>query len=348
MKNIKTKILFGGFLVSALFMISCSNDGDATGESNLEVTSNVIGTTNLISPLIATQTVNEEDEGTYGFTVTLDKPQTKDIHIKISQISGTADSDDFTFDNDLIIKAYSTSASGSISILNDKTPEDDESFTLQIGDVNTSNATLAFKTVTFNIKNYLSPDLDLVFNYSKAFNLINTLTMEPIATSLCAIAYDMDFYILDSNFSDTGIYDAAAAGCPEKVTMDPARFPDGIYYVVYDVYDTGNINGGTNTTSDGLNQAYHDPFLIPISVDYIRPGGITSGNFVQESDFAPTSVKAAGYQNPNSNYVITIEVANGVYTLKNSLDAIIASGKMNVVTKINNAINHARINNPNK
>ena len=328
-------------------MISCSND-DATGESNLEVASNIIGTTNLISPLMATQTVNEEDKGTYKFTVTIDKPQSVDIHIRVSQISGTANSDDFTFDKDLVIKAYSTSASGSISILNDDTPEDDESFTLQIGDVNTSNATLAFKTVTFNIKNNLSPNLDLVFNYSKTFDLINTITMEPITTSMCAISYDMDFYILDSDLSDTGIYDAATAGCPEKITMDPARFPDGIYYVVYDIYETGNVNGGTNTTNDGLNNIYHDPFVIPISVDYMRVGGISAGNFVQEGDFAPTSIVAAGYQNPNSNYVVTIEVANGVYTLKNSLDAIFASGKMNVITKINNAINHARINNPNK
>jgi hypothetical protein len=208
-----------------------------------------------------------------------------------------------------------------------------ENFTLQIGDVNTSNASLTPKTVSFTINNNLSTDLELTLNFQKSFVLGGTdLTM-------CGIGYDMDFYILDVDFNDTGIYDAAASGCPEAVTMDPARFPDGTYYVFYDIWETGNVNGGTNTATDGLPNFYHEPFVIPITVDYKRVGGINAGNFHQESEFAPSSTSPKG----TSDYVVTIEILNGVYTLKNSIDQVIVSGRSS--GKIKASIDQARFKN---
>jgi hypothetical protein len=154
----------------------------------------------------------------------------------------------------------------------------------------------------------------------------------------------MDFYLLDSNFADTGIYDAAGSGCPaEHLTIDPTVIADGTYYIFYDIYDTGNIDGGSNSTSDGLNNTIHNPFTIPITVHYSRSGGI-SGNFVQESQFAPLSIVVAGYQNPNSNFVVKIEKSNGVYTLSNSIPQVIATGK-NTWSNIEATISQARINN---
>lgn len=320
MKKITKQFLFCALSLSALTFVSCSKD-DATGQSQLEVATGVIATVSLNAPLAASQTLNEGDDVSYSFTVTLNKPQSKDIHFKVSQIAGTADGDDFNADAEVVIPAYATSATSTIHIINDCTAESTETLTLQVGDITTANATLTPVTMSFTINNELSDTMDLTFNFSKAFNLMGT------ATSLCAIGYDMDFYLLDSSFADTGIYDAAASGCPESLTLDPAVLADGTYYIFYDIYDTGNINGGANTTTDGINQAFHDPFTIPISVDYERCGGINPGKFVQESAFAPTTTRAAGYQNPNGNFVIQIDIANGVYTLSNSLPQVIATGR---------------------
>lgn len=320
MKKITKQFLFSVLSLSAITFVSCTKD-DATGQSQLEVATGVNATVNLNAPLAASQTINEGDDVSYTFTVNLDKPQSKDVHFKVIQIAGTADSDDYTAE-EVVIPAYATSASGKITFVNDCTPESTETLTLQIGDITTANANSTPRTLSFTINNFLSDSLDLTFNFSKNFNLLGT------ATSLCGIGYDMDFYLLDSSFADTGIYDAAASGCPEHLTLSPAsNLPDGTYYIFYDIYDTGNINGGANTATDGINNAFHDPFTIPISVDYERCGGINPGNFNQESQFAPTTTRAAGYQNPNGNFVIQIDIANGVYTLSNSLPQVIATGR---------------------
>lgn len=320
MKKITKQFLFSVLSLSAITFVSCTKD-DATGKSQLEVATGVNATVNLNAPLAASQTINEGDDVSYTFTVNLNKPQSKDVHFKVIQIAGTADSDDFTAE-EVVIPAYATSATGKITFVNDCTPESTETLTLQIGDITTANANSTPRTLSFTINNFLSDSLDLTFNFSKNFNLLGT------ATSLCGIGYDMDFYLLDSSFADTGIYDAAASGCPEHLTLNSAlNLPDGTYYIFYDIYDTGNINGGANTSNDGINSYFHDPFTIPISVDYERCGSINPGKFNQESQFAPTTTRAAGYQNPNGNFVIQIDIANGVYTLSNSLPQVIATGR---------------------
>lgn len=164
MKKMKKLKLFSALLLSTLFLASCDND-DATGESTLEVAEGVTGTISLVSPLTSSQTVREADEDTFDFTITLNKPQAIDIHISIVQIDGTADGDDFEFDNDIVIPAYTLTGSGSISIHNDSLDEDDETVTLRIGNVNTSNATVASSIVTFVINDCYS-DLAGTYPYS--------------------------------------------------------------------------------------------------------------------------------------------------------------------------------------
>jgi len=335
MKKIIKQFLFCALSLSALIFVSCSKD-DATGQSQLEVATGVIATVNLNSPLAASQTINEGNDVSFTFTVNLNKPQSKDIHFKVNQIAGTADGDDYSAE-EVVIPAYATTATGKITFVNDCTPESTETLTLQIGDITTSNATLTPRTLSFTINNSLANALDLTFNFSKAF------TISGVATSLCAIVYDMDFYLLDSSFNDTGIYDAAASGCPEHLTLSAAsNLPNGTYYIFYDIWDTGNVDGGTNTTTDGINNTFHDPFTIPITVDYFKCGGM-EGTFAQESRFAPTTTKARFYQNPNGNFVIQIDIANGIYTLKNSIPQVIASGRY--ANNIAATIALARINN---
>lgn len=306
MKNIKIKLFVITMLAGSLFFTSCSDD-DATGDSVLEVNPSVTGTVVTEFDSSTALTVYEVDQDTLKYTVTISNPQPVDIHLSVSKLSGSATVDsDFAFDSSVVIPAYSTTATGSIYILNDLTPEGSESFTLQIGGVNTSNASIPVKTVSVNIENEKSNTLELTFNFNKSFSIAGT------PYNLCGIGYDMDFYLLDSSLNDTGNYEAATGACTEVLTLeDDGSLADGIYYIYYDIYDDG-----------GISNVYHDPFDIPISVDYLRGGAISEGTFNQEDAFVPNSTDGSG-----NEYLMTVELAAGVFTIKDSSDAIVATGK---------------------
>ena len=320
MKNMKINLFALALVIGGTFVTSCNED-DATGDSVLEVNSGVTGSVVTDFNSSAALTVNEVDEETFTYMVSISEAHPVDIHLTVSQISGSATPDeDFTFDSVVVIPAYATTASGSISILNDLTPESLESFTLQIGGVNTSNATIPVKTVTFNIVNELSNDLELAFNFNKPFSIAGS------SYTLCGIGYDMDFYVFDADFNDTGIYDAATSSCTESLTLSSGILPDGVYTIYYDIYDDGGISG-----------VYHDPFDIPVTVDYLRGGGISEGTFTQEDSFIANSTDGSGF-----DYVMTVELSAGVFTIKDSADTTIASGKSSNKSKVEAAIKAAR------
>lgn len=323
--------MFCALSLTALTISSCSND-DNTGDSSLIVAQGVNGTISLVAPLSATQTVSEVNENTYQFTVTLDKPQAVDVQVRFDATGTATLGDDYeVITNDptgsnsyILIPANTTTATAKIKILNDDTVEGDENFTLKIGTISTTNATVNSNTVSFVIKNFVSNELDLTFAFSKAFSIAGT------SYTLAGIGYDMDYYLLDSSYNDTGNYDAATGASPEHLVLDVSTLAAGTYYIFYDIYDDG-----------GISSVYHDPFDIPTKVNYFRGGAISPGTFVQEDAFVPNSTDGSGY-----DYVITIEVAGGVATLKNSVPQVIASGKN--ASKIKESLAHARLNNNKK
>lgn len=347
--NLYKKISILSLITATTLFVGCDNKDDSTGASSLKAVENVTGVVSI--PVYAT-VQNEASGNAIPFSVTIDKPQIADIRVAISQIAGTAKFDeDYTAPTELVIPAYSTTASGVITILDDCTPEAAEGLTIQIGDVTTANVGIPTKTMVFTINNNFSPvntTLDLEFAFNK------TVTFNGSQVALCAASYDMDFYITDAAFNDTGYYDAAASGCPEGISLstDPAApnyLADGTYYVFYDVFDTGNLNGGANTTTDGFERYYHEPFDIPVTVSYSRCGSLDLGVFNQESQYYASSTNAANVIDtsfgPTSTYVVTIEVNAGVFTLKNSIPTVIASGRT-AGKKFDLA--KARRNNPNK
>lgn len=323
MKKITKQFIFSALSVSTLLFVGCQ-EPELTGQSTVEVAQNVTGSVQLVAPLLATQTVNEKNSGKYTYKLNITNPQPVDIFVHVKKKSGTAiKGSDFDFDEVLLIKAYTTSVTGNITILNDAVFEPTKDFTLEIGgDVNISNASIPASTISFSILNGLADNLDLKFNFNKSFN------DGSVAKTLCGIGYDMDFYVLRQNLSDTGNYQAAASGCPEILTVSPAKFPNGTYYIYYDNYDI-----------KGLNTMNTPEFTIPISVDYSRGGGI-SGTFNQEAKFAVTSKSAASAK---FEFVIAIIVNNGVYTLQNSVPTTIATAKN--VQNILSTLKQARINN---
>lgn len=105
MNKITKQFLFCALSLTALTFVSCDED-DATGDSTLQVTTGVVGTTNLIAPLTASQTVAEENEGTYEFTITLNNPQSVDIVVEVLQTAGDAVAgEDFDYSSSVTIPA---------------------------------------------------------------------------------------------------------------------------------------------------------------------------------------------------------------------------------------------------
>lgn len=340
MKKTIKQLLYTSLGLLALLSSSCNNNDDNTGDSVLLVNKSSVSTI-LDAPLLATQTVNEGDEGVYSFTVSIPQASTVDIAVDVKQISGSANSDDFEFDNQVIIPAYSKSATGTISILNDDLIEGDENFTLQIGTVSVANATLVPTTVSFTIKNFLSPDLEFTFGYNQPLAIPGVSGLTLYNVSAGGVPYDMDYFVLDEAFNDTGLYQAASSAEPEKLNVsdlmtnadgspNASYLADGTYYIFYSLYSDATLSTIQDFT----------PVDVPTTVDYIRRGGIAAGTFVQEKDFVPTTKAAPG----DTNFVISFTKLAGVYTLNNSIPEVIASGRSSIKDKLNIAVANARRN----
>lgn len=313
--NIKFPLLT--LTLGLLSLSSCENE-DTTGYSNLivnDITGSVTpSSTNLIFD--TTINVSEGDEDTFEYTVTLSDVQPVDIHVKISQVDGDAILGEDVEAEELVIPAYSLSGTGTIKVLTDCAIEADETITIKIGGETVANAEIAEKLVKLNIQNNNSTVLDFYFNFNQNIVYGNPAT----ETSLCNLGYDIDFYVFDGDLNDMGIYDAATGNCQEHLPLETADLADGTYYIYYDLYDSVDIETFFNGTEN---------FAIPITVDYSKCGSLNESQFLQESAFHIQSSQATG-----SDYVLTIEIMNGVVTLKNSGDDIIAAGRFSQSKKL--------------
>ena len=315
-KYIKFK-LFVSVAFLALTTVSCDENTDPDP---------IISTENYPTATFkaSATTVNEKD-GLFTVKISTDQMLTRGITFSAEQTGGTAVLHD---DYDIIettIAPFSKEATVVVKFYDDVIPETAKTLQLQITTPSLANKYLLNpKTVlpsyNITINNYVSNTLDVKFNFNKAF--LDGAT----AKTLCGISYDIDFYVLDANYNDTKNYQAAASGCPEVLTVSPAKFPNGTYHIFHDLYD-----------NHGLPAMNTPVFTIPIVVEYLR-AGLTSGKFNQEAKFAFTSKATTSY-----DYVVTIIVNNGVYTLKNSLGTTVATAKTS--NKIAEVIKQARLRN---
>ena len=165
MKKIIKQFLLSALSVTALLFIGCEQEPELTGQSTIEVAQNVTGTVAFVAPLAATQTVNEKAAAKYQYKVNITNAQPVDIYVHVKVKSGTATlHKDFEFDDTLLIKAYTTSVTGNISILSDEIYEPTENFVLEIaGDINISNASIPASTISFNILNGIGNTLKIKF-----------------------------------------------------------------------------------------------------------------------------------------------------------------------------------------
>lgn len=235
-------------LVLGVAIASCEKD-DYTGYSTLEA-SDAKGTLSWSAAAPPASMV--EQDTTFNFTITLDKPQVADIHIVIKQTGGNATKDsDFTLTDEIIIPAYQTTGSGAFKVIADENIETNETVTFQIGDISLGNMNFTPQSFTVELQNFVKPNLDLTFDWG------GTVSYDGAEVELCD-EVDIDILVFDVDNNDLGIYGAATGACPEHLNLE--GLVDGDYYL------WANLYASTVAPTDGTIVS------MPITVTATQPG----------------------------------------------------------------------------
>lgn len=269
MKNIYNKFLFSSLSLATLLFVSCSKD-DYTGYSTVEVANGAKLT--VTSDFASPKTIVEGDNK-YTLTVSIDKPQSFDVVVKINQISGTASTDDYTVEGKITIPAYKTSATTELVILKDDLKEDIETLKLQIGDDTTANASLTPVTVEFNIQNYTEGSLIADLSWETTIKDVNGDLIK--ATT----AADFKLRITNLDFSNVDVVDDS------KTTFESyemlASLADGEYLVVAEPISF-------------LNLGAQGDFDIDIKVDFNQVGLYNNESYVFKKAFSSAGMTSCG------------------------------------------------------
>jgi len=177
-----------------------------------------------------------EDNSTYEFTASISEVQLVDVKLYAFQADGDATlGDDFTLTQTLIIPAGSTSATGSITIIQDEILEPTETAKIQIGDNKTANASQSTAFMDFTILNYSEGDLDIALSWEMA-----TPTTDDAGEEIDPVDF-ADMRLLVSSAPDNSGDIAQADGAGFESLILPADTPDGVYYVVADFYAADEV-----------------------------------------------------------------------------------------------------------
>lgn len=206
-----------------------------------------------------------EQDSTIEFTVSLSESQITDVILPISVVGGDATLDeDFEISNlgsSLTIPANSLSGTVAFKVLSDDVFEEDETFTIQVGDETTSNVDINPLQVTVEILNVTSGDLNLSLEWSTS----DVYGADGSVYGATEVA-DLIFTIYDAD----GVSISESDGADFEALTIASTLPDGTYSV------KASIFGVVELTS-----AYSLP-IASLSMGYIQ-SGIQSGGFSFES-----------------------------------------------------------------
>jgi len=170
-----------------------------------------------------------EDDSEHTYTVSLSQAQIVDTKLHVSQIGGTASGADYEMTGLVTIPAGYLSASGSITILSDDLIEDTETLQIQIGGIETANASLTPVTTEFTILNYTDGDLVIDLGWDMA------IATDDAGEEISATDFADMRLLITSEPNNSSILDGADGGSFETYVLSGA--PDGEYYIVVDFYD---------------------------------------------------------------------------------------------------------------
>lgn len=323
MKKISKQFIFSALSLTTLLFVGCQEEPALTGQSTVEVSQNVTGTVKLTAPLAATQTVNEENEGKYTYTLNISNPQPVDIFVHVKQKSGTAvRGEDFDYDDELLIKAYATSVTGNINIIKDEKFEATENFTLEIGgDINISNASIPASTISFTILNYVSNTLKISLDWDKTID----------GKYGTGANIDFDIFVADAagydnsdpwaTYNDTDY--AATGDHPELLDMSLADWADGEYIIFHDLWSNGFTGYGAAANVS-----------VPIVATFVRAGAFTAV-LTQDPSQSINANTTVGFVDDDgvetgshhNGFIAKVKIANGVFTVTDYAGTKLASGK---------------------
>jgi hypothetical protein len=262
------------------------------------------------------------------FILRLNNSTSDNVDSDVSETSGVS------AQKSVSIPAFATSFTTTITIEEDDLTEGDETLVLQIGDTRTTAVTFQPINRTITIKNVVSDELVLDFNFDKTFfgegGYSNTLCN--ITSSISTPAdkpYDLDFVLYNTNSTTAlGYFGAGTGACIEQMTLNlgtvaSGGLPDGLYQVKAEVYTNADLP--TATLSFPLVGA--GQFNIPISVDYLRSGSINKGTFNQQDQFFLTSASAEGFDTPVVDLLVATVGTKRTVSIQSTTGVVAASGK---------------------
>ena len=321
MKKNKFNILLLTFLMAGFTFTSCENEDDATGDS-VSILNDGSAEIEAVTPGIVFNSPNNINEGgverVVEYAITLQEVQPVDLYVTVTLASGDAiEGDDFTFDSQVIVPAFTKKGIGKVTILADGDSEGTETFTLKIGDVFDPNISFAGSNLTFVITDFGALNMTLDWN--------TTFQFSGLDLTLCDIGYDVDYYLV--NMNGDALEMAATADCPEVMVIDLAANPeliDGTYDVMMNIYDDA-----------GLSTVGIDPvFEIRTNVTYSRDNSDFAGTFMQDAADGIDSMYGSDPGNTDPKYVATVKIENGMFTISKN-GSTIGTGKLaNLKNKI--------------
>lgn len=307
-KNIYTKGFL--FLLAASLFTACQDD-------------DTVETVNKNKPTVslgageATQAIVENGVAT--FTLTVDKPTTKEMDFKLEFLpdgsTGGAAFRDFVVDGldvqetnvngdggygqgvigyIIHFPAFAQTATFSISVPDDFKPG--TSKTLKIGlrsALNGQGLVAADSSViTLNVSDFVSEDVGIRLSWdgttADTFGTLHEGTYTTTTgTEGSYTDFDFDFYVFDSSLS-VDVTDAAAAtgNSPENAVLETSSLADGDYYIVVDLYDSPenaatefNLPVKLEVTKFGTWYAQINPPYTSSSLSSY-PSGLTDGIYI--------------------------------------------------------------------
>ena len=217
--------------VALIFVFNACNKDDYTGHSTLSPTNPTISVDfGTIGSIPDAGDYTGETDSTLTVNLSMDVAQIVDVAVFVTVVSGTATVDeDFSLSTDMVmIRAGETTASFDVTILKDEIFEATETFTIQVGDDRTANATIVPVTSQYTIPNATEDDLVINFSWGIAEGL-HDVDGEPIGPTDLA---DMRLLVMDMAFNIV----AGADGGSFETAVLPTSMADGDYYVATDFY----------------------------------------------------------------------------------------------------------------
>ncbi len=274
-----------------LFIVSACEKDDFTGKSTLNPTAPTLSVTGIPSSISFV-----EKDSTFTFEVTMSMAQTVNVKISVAQIDGTAtEGEDFKILTGayVVIPAGSLSAKVKVQVLSDNVLEGDETFSIQIGNEQTANATFAPVKVDFTIQNTVANDLSVDMSWTT--NVLDIVGIDESPTTVV----DMRLLITDDSGNILAVEDGA--GAESYSAFD--TLPDGTYKIATDIYSTMNY-GDVNA-----------PITLSFVLDFNQSGVINGQsivcNDVMTNEFTCDSYRTyfATVTKSGSNYTITKAVS---------------------------------------